>query len=505
MLGLMRGLQKKYYHFVRLMERAASHITVECALQTHPNITIIGEEVAAKKQNLKNVTDCITNIIYKRAVLGYNYGVILISKDLIGFIPEVQQLIAELNEILGHDVVVEGGLWKKKLRHQSQLLFEILPKAIQEQLMLERDPHGNVLAAKIETEKMLISMVETELDRRKLIGQYLGQFKGQFYFFGYEGRCGLPTNFDTTYCYALGYDAGSLLHFGKTGLISSVANLGAPVEQWTVGGTTLTSLMDVERRHGKFKAINKKAIVELGACISKVLFCDIHKQTNAIERVVGLSTRIISVFHSDAISRFEEHLQILELSDIVIFTAAYKPMLTIQSILEECEIVNLCCAHISLIPWVLYLSASLGVIYVLVKPSQETSSDIATAKSDLNHIGLLMQNILVQQLGIARRGTLSMESTTITAEAACGFHKDLQMGATKAIVQYESQTDPKVEISIVTLAPQPAEAPILLQNHNLILIVRTYSGPSLCWVGAAQSRTSSKEAALCTTVSNRQY
>ncbi|CAL9194693.1 unnamed protein product [Musa hybrid cultivar] len=253
----------KYYHFVRLMGRAASHITLECALQTHPNIAIIGEEVAAKKQTLKNVTDYITDVICKRAKLGYNYGVILIPEGLIDFIPEVQQLIAELNEILAHDVVDKEGLWKKKLQQQSQLLFEFLPQAIQEQLLLERDPHGNVQVAKIETEKMLISMVETELEKRKSEGTYAGHFKGQSHFFGYEGRCGLPTNFDAAYCYALGYAAGTLLHSGKTGLISSVGNLDAPVDEWTVGGTALTSLMDVERRHGKFKPVIKKAMVEL--------------------------------------------------------------------------------------------------------------------------------------------------------------------------------------------------------------------------------------------------
>ncbi|XP_068323623.1 pyrophosphate--fructose 6-phosphate 1-phosphotransferase subunit beta-like [Pyrus communis] len=253
----------KYYHFVRLMGRAASHITLECALQTHPNITIIGEEVAAKKLTLKNVTDHIVNVILKRADLGYNYGVILIPEGLIDFIPEVQQLIAELNEILAHEVVDEDGLWKKKLTSQSLELFDFLPEAIQEQLMLERDPHGNVQVAKIETEKMLIQMVETDLEKRRQEGSYNGQFQGQSHFFGYEGRCGLPTNFDSTYCYALGYAAGALLHGGKTGLISSVGNLDAPVEEWTVGGTALTSLMDVERRHGKFKPVIKKAMVEL--------------------------------------------------------------------------------------------------------------------------------------------------------------------------------------------------------------------------------------------------
>ncbi|AQL00821.1 Pyrophosphate--fructose 6-phosphate 1-phosphotransferase subunit beta 2 [Zea mays] len=255
----------KYYHFVRLMGRAASHITLECALQTHPNAALIGEEVAAKKETLKNVTNYITDIICKRADLGYNYGVILIPEGLIDFIPEVQKLIAELNEILAHDVVDEAGAWKSKLQAESRELFEFLPKTIQEQLMLERDPHGNVQVAKIETEKMLISMVETELEKRKAEGRYSAHFRGQAHFFGYEGRCGLPTNFDSNYCYALGYGAGALLQSGKTGLISSVGNLAAPVEEWTVGGTALTSLMDVERRHGKFKPVIKKAMVELDA------------------------------------------------------------------------------------------------------------------------------------------------------------------------------------------------------------------------------------------------
>ncbi|CAA6670531.1 unnamed protein product [Spirodela intermedia] len=284
----------KYYHFVRLMGRAASHITLECALQTHPNITLIGEEVLlpvfiknAKnlllreslifeikttfdEANSENVTDYITDIICKRSERGYNYGVILIPEGLIDFIPEVQQLISELNEILAHDVVDEGGLWKQKLQSQSQLLFELLPQAIQEQLLLERDPHGNVQVAKIETEKMLIQMVEAELEKRTSAGTYKGHFKGQSHFFGYEGRCGLPTNFDATYCYSLGFAAGALLHAGKTGLISSVANLAAPVEEWTVGGTALTAMMDVERRHGKFKPVIKKAMVELdGAPFSK--------------------------------------------------------------------------------------------------------------------------------------------------------------------------------------------------------------------------------------------
>ncbi|KAI4308362.1 hypothetical protein L6164_031445 [Bauhinia variegata] len=172
----------KYYHFVRLMGRAASHITLECALQTHPNITIIGEEVAAKKQTLKTVTDYISDIICKRSEVGYNYGVILIPEGLIDFIPEVQQLIKELNEILAHDIIDEAGTWKKKLTSQSKELFEFLPRAIQAQLMLERDPHGNVQVAKIETEKMLIEMVETELQKRQKEGKYKGKFRDSLTF-----------------------------------------------------------------------------------------------------------------------------------------------------------------------------------------------------------------------------------------------------------------------------------------------------------------------------------
>ncbi|KAG6754630.1 hypothetical protein NC651_026193 [Populus alba x Populus x berolinensis] len=298
----------KYYHFVRLMGRAASHITLECALQTHPNITIIGEEVAAKKLTLKNVTDYIVNVICKRSDLGYNYGVILIPEGLIDFIPEVQQLIAELNEVLAHDVVDEGGQWKKKLTNQSLQLFDFLPPAIQEQLMLERDPHGNVQVAKIETEKMLIQMVETELEKRKQEGSYKGHFKGQSHFFGYEGRCGLPTNFDSTYCYALGYGAGALLHSGKTGLISSVGNLGAPVAEWTVGGTALTSLMDVERRHGKFKPVIKKAMVELeGAPFKK--FASLRDEWALKNRYISPGPIQFKGPGSDAIS----HTLLLEL------------------------------------------------------------------------------------------------------------------------------------------------------------------------------------------------
>eukprot|EP00897_Mesotaenium_endlicherianum_P008376 jgi/Mesen1/7567/ME000392S06830 len=257
----------KYYHFVRLMGRAASHITLECALQTHPNIALIGEEVSLNKETLGQVTSYIADVVCKRAEKGRHYGVILIPEGLIDFIPEIQHLIAELNEILAHGSADKEGKWKEQLDTEVRQLYNLLPSNIQEQLLLDRDPHGNVQVAKIETEKMLISMVEAELEKRRAASQYSGVFQGQSHFFGYEGRCGLPTNFDANYCHALGYAAGALLQSNQTGLIASVGNLTSPTQEWTVGGTALTQLMDVERRHGKNKPVIKKAMVELGGPI----------------------------------------------------------------------------------------------------------------------------------------------------------------------------------------------------------------------------------------------
>ncbi|CAK9270645.1 unnamed protein product [Sphagnum jensenii] len=258
----------KYYHFVRLMGRAASHITLECALQTHPNVAIIGEEIYAQNKTLRQVTNSIADVVCKRAHLGKHHGVILIPEGLIDFIPEIQHLIAELNEILAHsstacDKTVGAASWKSKLSSSCLSLFDSLPDNIQEQLLLERDPHGNVQVAKIETEKMLISMTERELHARKCEESFKGHFTGQAHFLGYEGRCGMPSNFDANYCYALGFTAAALLHAGQTGLIASVGNLTAPAADWTVGGTPLTALMDVERRQGKNKPVIKKAMVEL--------------------------------------------------------------------------------------------------------------------------------------------------------------------------------------------------------------------------------------------------
>ncbi|CAI5477384.1 unnamed protein product [Closterium sp. Yama58-4] len=254
----------KYYHFVRLMGRAASHITLECALQTHPNITLIGEEVFEKKMTLGQVTNHIADVICQRAEAGKNFGVVLIPEGLIDFIPEINELIAQLNEILAKAAVDAEGMyeWKEGLQPNTRTLFDSLPKEIQDQLLLERDPHGNVQVARIETEKMLISMVEEELGRRAKAGQYKGAFEGRSHFCGYEGRCGMPTLFDATYCYALGSVAAALVQAGETGLIASVGNLTAPPQEWTVGGTALTELMVVERRKGKNKPVIKKAMVE---------------------------------------------------------------------------------------------------------------------------------------------------------------------------------------------------------------------------------------------------
>ena len=247
------------------MGRAASHITLECALQTHPNVAIIGEEVHAQKKTLRQVTNSIADVVCKRAQLGKNYGVVLIPEGLIDFIPEIEHLISELNELLASTGCDEQGHWKHKLAPACRALFDSLPHNIQEELLLERDPHGNVQVARIETEKMLISMVEAELFARRHEETFSGSFKGQSHFFGYEGRCGMPTNFDATYCYALGFAAGALLHMGQTGLIASVDNLTAPPAEWGVGGTALTELMDVERRKGKNKPVIKKAMVEMDA------------------------------------------------------------------------------------------------------------------------------------------------------------------------------------------------------------------------------------------------
>jgi diphosphate-dependent phosphofructokinase len=265
---------KKYWHFIKLMGRSASHIGLECALQTQPNVCLISEEVAAKKQTLGEVVNYIADVIAKRAANGENFGIALIPEGLIEFIPEMKVLIHELNDLLaeGSDTAAEFQATDKanrlawvagKLTDASSLVFRTLPEGIATQLTLDRDPHGNVQVSKIETEKLLIEMVEVRLAEMKKAGTFKGKFGSQNHFFGYEGRCAAPSNFDADYCYSLGYNAAALIGNGKTGYMSSVRNLTAPAEAWIAGGVPVTMMMNMERRHGHMKPVIQKALVEL--------------------------------------------------------------------------------------------------------------------------------------------------------------------------------------------------------------------------------------------------
>ena len=265
---------KKYWHFVKLMGRSASHIGLECALQTQPNITLISEEVAEKQQTLAEIVDYMAGIIAKRSENGENFGVALIPEGLIEFVPEMKKLIAELNDLLaeGTDTGKEFKMLKKshrmewlatQLSKDSAKVFKSLPSGIATQLTLDRDPHGNVQVSLIETEKLLGEMVKTKLEIMKEAGSYSGKFGTQYHFFGYEGRCAAPSNFDSDYCYSLGYTASMLISEGKTGYMASVRNLTAPAEEWIAGGVPTTTMMNMEKRHGHMKPVIQKALVEL--------------------------------------------------------------------------------------------------------------------------------------------------------------------------------------------------------------------------------------------------
>ena len=253
---------QKYYHFVRLMGRSASHITMECAFETHPNYTFIGEEIKAKKKSVKEITREVVELIVERAKLNKNYGVILLPEGLIEFIPEMGALIEELNDVIAGGHTEQADI-AAHLKEQSRALFEYLPQSLKDQLTLDRDSHGNVKVSQIETEKFIVSCVEKELDALKKEGKYAGSFNSLCHFFGYEGRCGLPSCFDTNYCYALGYNAGILIHEGLNGMMSTISNLDQPVEAWTAGGVPITMMMNIERRAGKDEPVIKKALVEL--------------------------------------------------------------------------------------------------------------------------------------------------------------------------------------------------------------------------------------------------
>ncbi|MFA6915776.1 MAG: diphosphate--fructose-6-phosphate 1-phosphotransferase [Parachlamydiales bacterium] len=271
---------KKYYHFIRLMGRSASHIALECALQTHPNYVVIAEEVLEKAKTLQNITDEICDVISRRAAAGKNYGIILLPEGIIEFIPEFRLLINELNTVLApdkpHALALDAATDKKALlstllSDASNQCFKSIPQAIQEQLLMDRDPHGNVQVSKIETEKLFITAVEKELEERKQKGLFQGKFSAQGHFLGYEGRSCYPSNFDSQYCNALGYVAALLIQMRATGYIATVSRLAEAVDEWQCGGIPLVKMMAMEERHGKQKPVIKKALVDLNNAPFKTL------------------------------------------------------------------------------------------------------------------------------------------------------------------------------------------------------------------------------------------
>jgi pyrophosphate--fructose-6-phosphate 1-phosphotransferase len=263
---------KKYWHFVKLMGRAASHIALECAFQTQPNVCLISEEVEAKAMSLDAIVDQICASIAKRAENGDNFGVVLIPEGLVEFIPEIKKLIEELNDTIAdeeqefitiHNFADQLQWFSGRLSDISYAILKMLPSDIAQQFLMDRDPHGNVQVSRIETEKLLVGMVEKKLAVMEDRKQYNGKFSHQTHFFGYEGRCAFPSNFDSDYCYSLGFSAFILIASGLTGYLSSVKNLTAPAGQWLAGGVPLTMMMDFEHRHGSRKPVIKKALVEL--------------------------------------------------------------------------------------------------------------------------------------------------------------------------------------------------------------------------------------------------
>ncbi|MDE7397367.1 MAG: diphosphate--fructose-6-phosphate 1-phosphotransferase, partial [Muribaculum sp.] len=262
---------KKYWHFIKLMGRSASHIALECALQCQPNVCIISEEVEAKKMTLNDVVNYIADIVARRAEEGCNFGSVLIPEGLIEFIPAMKALIAELNDLLAAHAAefttVEPNnriSWvADRLSVENAKIFLSLPEGVAQQLCLDRDPHGNVQVSLIETEKLLGVMVGRRLNEMKADGKYIGKFASLYHFFGYEGRCADPSNFDADYCYALGYNAAQLIRSGVTGYMSSVRNLTKPSVQWMAGGIPITMMMNMERRHGAMKPVIQKALVDL--------------------------------------------------------------------------------------------------------------------------------------------------------------------------------------------------------------------------------------------------
>ena len=264
---------KKYWHFIKVMGRSASHVALECALETQPNICLISEEVAAKKMSLASIANYIADSVVARSNKGLNFGVAIIPEGVVEFVPEFSTLIHEINEMLAGSKADEFNLlpsWNDKyqfiserLTKESMSVFAILPLNIQQQLFLDRDPHGNVQVSLIESEKLFSALVKANLDERKKNGEFNGKFNALHHFFGYEGRCAFPSNFDADYCYSLGYNAFMLIQYGYNGYLSKVSNLSKPAEEWVAGGMPITKMMNIERRHGEDKPVIRKALVEL--------------------------------------------------------------------------------------------------------------------------------------------------------------------------------------------------------------------------------------------------
>jgi pyrophosphate--fructose-6-phosphate 1-phosphotransferase len=260
---------RKYWHFIKVMGRSASHIALECALQTQPNICLVSEEIEQKGMSLDDIVAYIANAVAQRAADGNNFGTVIIPEGVIEFIPAIKKLIAQLNDVLALPEVKDMGrtetidFAKSHLTDENLAVFNSLPTGVARQLALDRDPHGNVQVSLIETEKLLSTMVAQKLERMKKEGTFKGKFAAQHHFFGYEGRCAAPSNFDADYCYALGTSAAQLIANGKTGYMAIVKNTTAPAEQWIAGGVPITMMMNMEKRNGEMKPVIRKALVEL--------------------------------------------------------------------------------------------------------------------------------------------------------------------------------------------------------------------------------------------------
>ncbi len=282
---------KKYWHFIKVMGRSASHVALECALKTQPNICLVSEEVAAKKMSLSAIADYIADSVEARGNKGMNFGVAIIPEGVVEFVPEFSVLIHEINELLAGskaDAFNELPTWADKyafiengLTKESMEVFAILPQTIQQQLFLDRDPHGNVQVSLIESEKLFSALVADKLAARKAAGTYKGKFGALHHFFGYEGRCAFPSNFDADYCYSLGYNAFMLIQYGYNGYLSKVSNLSAPANEWVAGGMPITKMMNIERRHGEDKPVIRKALVELDGAPFK--YFEAHREEWAVD------------------------------------------------------------------------------------------------------------------------------------------------------------------------------------------------------------------------------